>query len=240
MKVINLISGPRNISTALLYSFAQRGDFRVFDEPFYGYYLDNATLNITHPLHSEIVNMMECDEKKVVTTINAAARTSHVFIKGMAHHFLSEAPKYLLNWTNVILIRHPKKLIASFSKVIPNPTLTDIGIKKTSELVSFLKKNGKAHVVIDSDQLMINPKRYLQKIFDIIELPFSEAMLTWQTGGIPEDGIWAKYWYRNVHQTTGFRMQNDKSVQIPRSLNPLLEEALPFYKTLQNNILIND
>ena len=39
MKKICLWSGPRNISTALMYSFAQRDDTRVVDEPLYGHYL---------------------------------------------------------------------------------------------------------------------------------------------------------------------------------------------------------
>ncbi len=240
MKVINLISGPRNISTALMYSFAQHRDFMVIDEPFYGYYLDNAELAITHPSHSEIVNVMECDELRVVDSINNAGRESNVFVKGMAHHFLSEAPNYLLNWTNVILIRHPKKLIASFSKVIPNPTIADIGIKKASELVLFLKRNGRTPVVIDSDELIINPERYLKKLLELIELPFFEAMLSWKTGGIPEDGVWAKHWYGNVHKTTGFVVQGSTPAAIPPSLGPLLAEALPFYETLQRHILLNN
>ena len=36
---ICLWSGPRNVSTALMYSFAQRNDVRVVDEPLYGHYL---------------------------------------------------------------------------------------------------------------------------------------------------------------------------------------------------------
>ena len=36
---ICLWSGPRNVSTALMYSFAQRPDTRVVDEPLYGHYL---------------------------------------------------------------------------------------------------------------------------------------------------------------------------------------------------------
>ena len=36
---INLWSGPRNVSTALMYSFAQRSDTAVVDEPLYGHYL---------------------------------------------------------------------------------------------------------------------------------------------------------------------------------------------------------
>ena len=39
MKTVCLWSGPRNVSTALMYSFAQRPDTRVVDEPLYGHYL---------------------------------------------------------------------------------------------------------------------------------------------------------------------------------------------------------
>jgi len=35
---INLWSSPRNVSTALMYSFAQRLDTTVVDEPLYAYY----------------------------------------------------------------------------------------------------------------------------------------------------------------------------------------------------------
>ena len=39
MKVIDLISSPRNLSTALILSFAQRKDTSVMDKLFYGNYL---------------------------------------------------------------------------------------------------------------------------------------------------------------------------------------------------------
>lgn len=223
-----------------MYAFAQRDDFKVLDEPFYGYYLSNANLAISHPSHSEIVKQLECDEDRIVQNIEALSEESNVFIKGMAHHFLTEAPGYLLNWTNIILIRHPRKLIASFSKVIPNPTLADIGIKKASELFSYLKHHGKIPIVIDSDELMIHPERYLRKLCEAINISFSEEMLTWEKGGIPEDGIWAKHWYKNVHQTTGFKVQQNITAEVPPHLGPLLAEALPFYDTLKIHILKND
>ena len=46
-KIIHAISGPRNISTALMYSFAQRPGCAVFDEPMYGVYLKK--LDPDHP-----------------------------------------------------------------------------------------------------------------------------------------------------------------------------------------------
>jgi len=240
MKVINLISGPRNISTALMYAFAKRSDFQVLDEPFYGYYLSNAVLSIEHPSHSEIVTSMESDENEIVKHINELAAKSHVFIKGMAHHLLNEHPDYLLNWQNVILIRHPKKLIGSFAKVIPNPTLSDIGIKKAAQIFSFLNSKGKVPVVIDSDELMIHPERYLRKLCEALGIPFCMSMLSWEEGGIPEDGLWAKHWYANVHKTTGFSKQQNNPVTVPPHLGPLLAEAMPYYESFQSHILQNN
>ncbi len=240
MKVINLISGPRNLSTALMYSFAQREDMTVLDEPFYGFYLKNVSLENEHPSQKEILRTMELKEEKVVEGINAISEKSQVFVKGMAHHYLTDSPEFILNWENVILIRHPKKLIASFSKVIHTPTLNDIGIKKASELFIFLKKNGKTPIVIDSDELLKNPESYLKKLCDLLDIRFSGKMLRWQKGGIPEDGIWAKHWYANVHNSEGFAVQKSSSQPLPKHLETLLNEALPFYETLKNNILKNE
>ncbi|WP_026451101.1 hypothetical protein [Aequorivita capsosiphonis] len=246
MKVINLISGPRNLSTALMYSFAQRDDIIVLDEPFYGYYLQNATLENDHPSQNEILQTLEFKEEKVVEEINllsdsSAGRTGkkNVFVKGMAHHYLTDSPRYILNWENVVLIRHPKKLIASFSKVIHTPTINDIGIKKASELFLFLKNNEKTPIVIDSDELLKNPEAYLKKLCNLLKIPFSEKMLHWKKGGIPEDGIWAKHWYTNVHNSEGFALQKSSSQDLPKHLEPLLKKALPYYETLKNNVLIN-
>lgn len=240
MKVINLISGPRNLSTALMYSFAQREDTTVLDEPFYGFYLKNASLENEHPSQKEILQTMELKEEKVVEAINLLSNKQNVFVKGMAHHYLTHSPAFILHWENVILIRHPKKLIASFSKVIHTPTLNDIGIKKASELFSFLKKRGKTPIVIDSDELLKNPGTYLKKLCDLLNISFSKKMLQWKKGGIPEDGIWAKHWYGNVHNSEGFALQKSSSQPLPEHLQPLLKDALPYYEILRNNILIND
>lgn len=238
--VINLISGPRNISTALMYSFAQHPNIKVLDEPFYGYYLKNANLQVTHPMEEDIIQGMETNFKEIVESINEFAETNSVFVKGMAHHYIMEDPSFILNWKNVILIRHPKKLIASFSKVIENPSLNDIGIKKAAELYSYLDSKGKTPLVIDSDALMIDPKRYLQKLCSRLEIPFSNDMLSWKKGGIPEDGLWAPYWYKNVHSTSSFSVQQAKPASFPITLKGLLKESLPYYETLQKSILLND
>ncbi|MFT6938328.1 MAG: hypothetical protein ACJA1N_002634, partial [Saprospiraceae bacterium] len=63
---INLWSGPRNISTATMYAFAQRKDVTVFDEPLYAHYLSKSPAYEYHPGAPEILKIMENDGKKVV------------------------------------------------------------------------------------------------------------------------------------------------------------------------------
>mgnify|MGYP001265279427 CR=1 FL=1 len=240
MKVINLLSGPRNISTALMYSFAQRTDFVVLDEPFYGNYLQRATLANEHPMQDEIVNVLGAREKDVIDSIEKKAKEQHVFVKGMAHHILSENPRFLLNWQNVLLIRDPQKLILSFSKVITHPVLDDIGLKKSVALFEYLRQHGVTPLVLDSDELMKAPQPYLEKICHFLDVPFEEAMMQWSQGGIPEDGIWAQHWYKNVHTTTGFKQQQPKDLSVPEYLQSLLKEAQPFYNVLKPHVLKNN
>lgn len=238
--VINLISGPRNISTALMYAFAQRSDMKVLDEPFYGYYLQYARRGTKHPSEKNIIQSMPTGLEEIVSGITKMTSEGHVFVKGMAHHFFTDEPSFILPWKNVILIRHPQKLIASFAKVIEKPTLNDIGIEKATKLFGYLKQNHREPLVIESDELLKNPRRYLEQICIALQIPFDDKMLSWKKGGIPEDGIWAKHWYHNTHQSTGFIKAETAMPPIPKGLEPLLEEAIPLYETLYKKALIND
>ena len=61
-KRICLWSSPRNISTAMMYSFAQRPDTIVFDEPLYAHYL--RVTGIDHPGKEEVLASQEQDGEK--------------------------------------------------------------------------------------------------------------------------------------------------------------------------------
>ena len=57
-------SGPRNVSTALMYSFAQRADARVVDEPLYAHYL--RVTGSAHPDREAILASQDGDGDRVV------------------------------------------------------------------------------------------------------------------------------------------------------------------------------
>ena len=57
-------SGPRNLSTAMMYSFASRGDCSVIDEPFYAAYL--TATNDVHPMQQAILDAQPTHASDVV------------------------------------------------------------------------------------------------------------------------------------------------------------------------------
>ena len=224
---INLISGPRNISTAMMYSFAQRADTKVIDEPFYGYYLKIRPT--PHPGREDIIRVMETDPKKVVETLLNNTEKPVLFIKNMAHHLIEIEERFFSSVMNVFLIRNPGQLIASFAQIIPNPTMTDIAVKKQHELFTWLKNSGKPPVVLDSGELLKDPQRVLRRLCSDLHLSFDRAMLSWKPGPRPEDGVWAIHWYQTVHTSGGFARQPTSNRPLPKNLEPLHSEALPYY-----------
>ena len=234
MKFINLISGPRNLSTAIMYSFAQRKDTIAVDEPFYANYL--LRFNVDHPGREEITANMEGDLEKILIKLKELSEReekSICFIKNMAHHLMDMPVDFLRSWNNLFLIRNPQQILLSYAKVIEKPTMQDIGLARQYELWNWLKENGLNPLVLDSGELLKNPENVLNKLCQQLKIRFEPAMLRWKAGAKPEDGIWARYWYKNVHNSTGFQKQKTYDEFLPEYLEPLYKEAMIYYDLLK-------
>lgn len=230
-KIIHLISGPRNLSTALMYSFAQREDATVIDEPFYAHYL--LSTGIDHPGRQETIKSMSSNTATIQQSFFDFDRTPVLFLKDMAHHLIDMDLSFLDRLTNLFLIRDPHQLIASFAEVIHTPTMQDIGLAKEWELFKEISQaNGKPPVVLDSGDLLADPELMLPKLCEALELPIDMSMASWTPGARPEDGTWAKYWYKGVHSSTGFARRESSTRDLPDHCRPLYEEALPYYQKL--------
>lgn len=230
---ICLWSGPRNISTALMYSFAQRKDTQVFDEPLYAHYLSKTEARNYHPGAEEVIAAQENDGEKVVRKLILGKHDSAiVFFKMMTHHLHQLDRSFLAKTRNVILIRDPKEMLVSYVNQVAAPTLADVGYRANAELYDELRKIGKAPVVLDARQTLLNPGKVLAELCNAIGIEFDERMLKWQPGARPEDGVWAKYWYQNVHESSGFQPYQPKKKPLPKHLNTLLEECQPYYDKL--------
>ncbi|MCH2046480.1 MAG: hypothetical protein MK212_20360 [Saprospiraceae bacterium] len=232
IKRICLWSGPRNISTALMYSFAQRADTKVYDEPLYGYYLKNSSARVYHPGAKDILNSMENDGDKVVEMMLSEKSSPVLFFKNMTHHLLGLDRSFLQGLINVILTRDPQEMLPSFAKVIDRPTMDDVGYKLHVELIDQLQKLGLPVIVLDSKSILLDPEKQLTKLCQKIGIPFDKKMLSWSPGSRQEDGIWAKYWYHNIHNSNGFKKYKPKEEPFPDSLKPLLDSCKPYYQQL--------
>ena len=234
-KVISLWASPRNISTAIMYSFAQRQETRVVDEPFYAYYLNNINSKTLHPGKKEILNSQSSNFNEVLQELNEIHTKELLFIKNMTHHLNGQNIDFAKNWCNIILTRSPKRSIASFSKVIKTPSLQDLGYRLQYELAKEFQKKKIDFYLLEAEDLLLNPEKQLKKVCDFSQIKFSKEMLSWNKGGIIEDGVWAKYWYENVHNSTGFKKSNfQEEIQLPVKYNSLYKEASSYYEALKN------
>ena len=151
----------------------------------------------------------------------------------MAHHHQEMKLDFLEDMTNLFLVRNPHQLIASFAQVIDSPTMQDIGLEKSWELFNIIKKQNP--VVLDSAQILKNPRELLKKLCDKLRIEFYEDMLSWDKGGIKEDGPWSKFWYKNVHNSTGSVKQKTSSRELPKNCQSLYIESLKYYNKLTVN-----
>ena len=228
--IIHLISSPRTVSTSLMYSFDNRPDTRALDEPFYAYYLNKTGKD--HPGGSDILNEMPSELDDIFIQINKLALGGHVFIKNMGHHTIDVPVVKFKDFINVFFIRDPKRVIASFSKVIKNPSLFDLGIRHQWDLFNQLNIINAKTLVLDSTELLKNPEVTLKKLCKEISIDFHPCMLSWPAGAREIDGSWAKYWYASTHTSTGFGAHAEKEVELTEQGKGVYKEALPYYQQL--------
>ncbi len=231
-KIICLWSCPRNVSTALMYSFAQRNDTDVFDEPLYAHYL--RVSGSEHPGRNEIMNSLENDGDRVVKEVILQESNKILFHKLMTHFLIDINTAFLSLVKNIIFIRDPAEIISSYERVIPNPTMNDIGVKKQYDLYLDLEQSGDTPIVLDSKQLLKDPELILRKLCSVLGIDFHNCMLKWEEGPIKEDGIWAKYWYANTHKSTGFIPYVKRENKLTENNVILAQQSLPYYNFLKS------
>jgi hypothetical protein len=232
---IAMWSGPRNLSTAMMYAFAARGDCAVWDEPFYAAYLQ-AT-GIDHPMREEIIATGETDPGRVAAACagEIPQGKSLCYQKHMTLHMISGFSRDFMHaCENVFLIRHPARVVASYAKKREGPTLNDIGFVQQAELFDEVADwLGRTPLVIDSADIRAKPREALEKLCSALGIAFTEKMLHWPVGGHPDDGVWAAHWYAAVHRSSGFADPEGTLPELSDEYARLTEAALPYYEKLR-------
>ena len=229
-------SGPRNISTAMMRAWESRADTFVIDEPFYAYYLSET--NLDHPGKENVISEGELDVGKISDgLINDESGSCSVYYqKHITHHLLDSIDRsWMKSVKNCFLIRDPKDMILSYSKVHSDLNMHLLGIEEQYEIFEYVRDlTGEIPPVIDSKDVLTNPSDLLRKFCDKIGVIFSEEMLSWPRGARETDGNWGKYWYKNVVNSTGFNSYKPKTEEVPEKYRELYAECYLFYEKLYN------
>jgi len=227
-------SGPRNISTAMMRAWENRGDTAVWDEPLYAYYL--ARTGIDHPGAQQVIETGETDWRRVVAAITGPVPgdSDIWFQKHMTHHMLDEVDRsWLAEVRNCFLIREPREVVASYARTRADVTLGDVGAERQAELFEHARRAaGVTPIVLDARDVLENPRAMLAALCEALTVPFTDRMLAWPTGPRASDGVWAEYWYDAVRDSSGFAPYRSKAHTLPRSLEPLAEQCRPYYRKL--------
>lgn len=235
---IAMWSGPRSISTALMRSWESRADTVVLDEPLYAHYL--AATGLEHPGREEILAAGPVDGTEAVARCLAPvpAGIEISYQKHMSHHLLPSVDRgWLSEVRNLLLIRHPVPVLASYTKVRPSVSLADLGLPQQLELAEH------AELIIDADDLLTDPDRHLRAICDHLGVGYTKAMLSWRPGRRASDGCWAPHWYASVEASTGFRPPpavpppTDPST-LAAATRSVAEAAVDIYRTLAAERLV--
>ena len=231
---IAMWSGPRNISTAMMRSFENRGDCAVVDEPFYAHYL--AETQSDHPGRDEVIAAGKTDWRDVVSMLTGPvpADASVFYQKHMTHHLLPHIGRdWFADVTHVFLIRDPRQVLASYLKSRPHATAQDIGVPQESALYDDVcQRTGATPPVIDADAFLKRPEAHLRALCDTLGIAFTPRMLAWPAGPRDSDGVWAPHWYDAVLKSTGFEPWRERELPGSSEHRALIDECMPHYEAL--------
>ena len=226
-------SGPRNISTAMMRSWENRPDCTVVDEPFYACYL--AETGLEHPCREEILAAQSSDRAEVIRQLSQTDPGSEYFYqKHMTHHMPRGMDmSWCADFRHCFLVRDPAEIIASYLQKMPSVSEEAIGIVRQKELFDEITAiTGTPPAVIDSNDVLRDPEAVLRQLCQRLDIPFTDAMLSWPTGRRDSDGVWAHHWYHNVEASTTFAPYTERQVELAEEHGQLARRMQAPYEEL--------
>ncbi|MCB9700202.1 MAG: HAD family hydrolase [Alphaproteobacteria bacterium] len=231
-------SGPRNLSTAMMRSWAQRADTAVVDEPLYAHYL--ATTGIDHPGRDEVIASQPTDAAVVTASLCGpipGGRAVH-YQKHMTHHLLPDVPRgWMARVHHAFLLRDPREVLLSYVRSRAEVTVEDLGVPQQEAILAEVDALGQDPVVIDAGRFLRDPERQLRAWCAREGLPFDAAMLSWAPGPRPEDGVWGPHWYASLWASTGFEPWKDRDRTVPERHRALIDACWPAYERMLRRAL---
>ncbi len=226
-------SGPRNISTAIMRAFENRPDAVVVDEPLYAAYLVRTAVD--HPAREEVIASQPTDIAEAVAALEVPLSPGvrvH-YAKHMAHHVSREMDlRWTLRFRNLLLIRDPLEVVASYVRSRERCEPDDIGLPQQAWLLELWDQHGMEVPILDAGEFLEDPEAHLRWLCDWLGIPFTARMLSWPPGPRASDGVWAPHWYAAVWSSSGFEQRRPREIRLSDHDAHVAEACRPAYEAL--------
>ncbi|WP_375498260.1 hypothetical protein [uncultured Jatrophihabitans sp.] len=123
---------------------------------------------------------------------------------------------WIAELTNVLLVRDPAEVVASYVRSRADVVAEDIGLVQQRKLADLL---GADVPVIDAADFLRNPEGHLRWLCEHVGVAFTDAMLTCPAGPRDSDGVWAPHRPR-------------AAVDLPGPARAAVERSRPHYEEL--------
>ncbi len=216
-----------------MYSFDSRPDCFASDEPFYAHYL--AATGVEHPGAESVIAAGETDWRAVVGHLTGDVPDGSPiwYQKHMCHHMIEGVElAWLSEVSNCFLIRDPREVLLSLAKKTDAVDAWATGLPQQARIVTEVEKLGEPVVIVDSRDILLDPKGMLSKVCGRLGIPFDESMLSWKVGPKQCDGIWAEHWYDAVWASDGFAEYRPRIGELPPEHQEVLAEVQPIFDEL--------
>jgi hypothetical protein len=155
--------------------------------------------------------------------------------KHMTHHLLPSIDEaWIAKLRNVLLIRDPREVIASYVKSRASVTPEDIGLPQQVRLHERLSALGMPPPVIDAGDFLRAPEAHLRLLCAHFGIGYTPRMLAWPRGPRDSDGIWAPHWYERVWASTGFESPHDEVPRLTGHHSAVASACMPAYECLRS------
>lgn len=239
-RIVALWAVPRSTSTAFEWMMRMRGDFTCFHEPFGEVWYQGDAPDWPRYRPGESVRTPGLTYETRWRELRRAARRGPVFVK--------EFPMYLERlWSDAFfdrfahsfLIRHPLKTLSSMHKHWPDFDIVETGFAQQRRLFDELRDRGggQAPPVIDSDDLLADPRGVVEAWCTAMGCEFIPSALSWAPGERAEVSWWdGGSFHQNLRDSDGLKPQPTAPVvldEAPERVRDALPELLPHYEHLR-------
>ena len=216
----------------------QRGDLDCLHEPF-GEAWYQGEEPLWHRFQPGDVTTPGLTLDSVWQDIRTRAGKGPVFLKDFPHYISHRwTAEFLAHFTHAFLIRDPAKTISSMYAKWPDFHEGEVGFPEQRALFDLLSAlHGARPPVIDSDDLLENPRQMIAAFCDAVSIPFIEEALSWEAGGDPSAHSWwdGGSFHINLAQSNGLKPQPRRYVEIadaPDRVRQVYRRMRPHYEHL--------